>query len=348
MSEQIEKTGEDNAASCEWYEASIATALYEALPPAEQSHLEAHLLVCAACRATQAELRQLVADVPRGAVSEEADLWPALAARIAPRRKGLHWSLYAAAAMMLVVAGASIARMALLDPPAPGAQVAENTATGAVAQSLDRAKAFVASRDFSSALKELQGALAAHPADPEAGRAQMALAELEFSHGQRYAEAYTAYAALKEKYPAVWGAAPQNADRFDLLTEVKPENFEPLYALNAAKSSATDAFGQLERIAARPEGRLVAALAVDAMRELVGGAASGSGEAKVAALQQARDRCKDPVAAAQIKMALANTHWTELRDAETARALYGEVASATEPLVAQAARDALAKLDAAR
>lgn len=334
---------EENAnVSCEWFEASIAAGLYEPLPQEEQSRLEAHLAVCGACRETQAELGALVASIPTGEVEMPVDLWTPLSARIAPRKR-FHWSLYAAAALLLAVIGANVARNALPKPEAaaPMAQASP------VAQGVALAKNYVADRDFTKALKTLQGTLSAHAKDADAGQAQLALAELEFSHGQRYAEAYEAYAALKSQYPQTFAAAALNADRFDLLSEAKAANFQPLYELDAAKSSA-DPFAQLERIAARPDGTLVAALAVDAMRQIVGGPDSAAGAGRVAALEKVRDRCKDPVAAAQIKMALADAHWTQLHDAATARSLYGEVANAPQPLVAQAAKAALAKLEVGR
>ena len=210
------------------------------------------------------------------------------------------------------------------------------------------AEQLAANRDFSGALKTLQAVLADAPQDPAAGRAQSALADLEFDHGQRYAEAYAAYIALKTNYPDTWKAASRNADRLDLLAEAKSDTFESLYALKAARNSGSDAFGQLERVAAKPNMPLVAALAVDAMRDLIGGPNSTTGEGKVAALQTVRDRCKDPVAAAQIQMALAEVHWKDLNDPARARDLYGEIANSGQPLVADAARAALAKVEAVK
>ena len=341
MSGTTDSKGSGAGASCEFFEASIAASLYEPLPEAERVHLDAHLAQCGACRETAAALRTMTQEIPVPAVSADVDLWPALQARTTSRRGRFHWSLYAAAAVLFVVVGANVARVTLSAPQGttPAAGV-----SGPVAEALGRAEAFQQARDFAGALKTLQAALAAHPKDAEAGRAQAMLAELEFSHGQRYAEAYDAYAALKERYPQVWAANPKNADRFDLLSETKAARFQPLYDLAAAKNSGTDAFGQLEKIAAKPDSFLVGALAVDAMRELVGGADTGAG--KVAALQRVRERCTDPVAAAQVKLALADAHWSELHDAGTARGLYDEVAQGPQPEAAKAARAALAKLDA--
>lgn len=346
MNDPHDEMTNDSPTSCEWYEASIAASMYERIPHEERSHVEAHLLVCAACRELEADLRKMVAEIPRGKLSEDIDLWPALEARLAMKRRP-RWfnvAMYgAAAAAFLLVAGIGYVTQTKAAPDTT--RIAAQSATQ---QAITLAKDFEAKHDFAGALKTLQHALAEAPGAPDAGAAQQALAELEFSHGQRYAEAYAAYETLKLRYPDAWMSTPHNPDRLDLLAEAKTLNFEPLYALNAAKNSNADAFGQLEHIAARQDTPMVAALAVDAMRELVGGPDSASGAGKVAALEKARDRCTDPVAGAQIKMALANTHWLELRDAATARALYGEVASTNAPLVAQAARDALAKLDAGR
>lgn len=343
MSGTTDSSNSSTGTSCEFFEASIAASLYEPLPDAERKHLDAHLAQCGTCRETEAALRTMTQEIPVAAVTAEVDLWPALQARTASRRGSFHWSLYAAAAVFFVVIGANVARVTISTPQgaAPIAGV-----SGPVAQALERASSFQQEHDFAGALKTLQTALATHPKDVEAGNAQAMLAELEFGHGQRYAEAYAAYAALKEKYPQAWAANPRNADRFDLLTETKAAKFQPLYDLAAAKSSGTDAFGQLEKIAAKPDSFLIGALAVDAMRELVGGTDTGAGAGKVAALQQVRERCTDPVAAAQVKLALADAHWSELHDAATARGLYDEVAQGPQPLAAKAARAALAKLDA--
>ncbi len=344
MSEPKHDETSGTPTSCEWYEASIAASLYERIPHEERSHVEAHLLVCPSCRELEADLRAMVAAIPRGKVSEDVDLWPALEARLATKKRPARFTtamLAAAAAGLVFVAGFGYT---ILTPQAP--PVRTQTAVNGIQQAITLAKELEAKRDFAGALKALQGVLATAPNAPEAGAAQQALAELEFAHGQRYAEAYAAYETLKTRYPDAWIATKHNPDRLDLLAEAKVANFEPLYTLNAARSSSSDAFEQLERIAARQDAPMIAALAVDAMRELVGGTESASGAGKVAALEQVRDRCTDPVAAAQIKLALANTHWLELRDAAAARALYGEIANTSEPMVAQAARDALAKLDA--
>lgn len=334
----------ENTTSCEWYEASIAASLYERLPHEERSHLEAHLAVCAACRATEAELKQLVAEIPAGKLSEDVDLWPALQARIAPRRARFHWSLYAAAAVFALVVGANVARIALLPAPDP-AQLAQ--APSPMQSAIAQAQQAAAAGDFGAALKGLQGALEAAPGDPDAGKAQMALAALEFGHGQRYAEALAAYETLKARYPAEWQSNSVNADRLDLLAEAKTANFEPLYALNAARNSAGDPFPQLERLAALPDKPLLASLAVQTMFERMGGAEAAGAE-RLQVLEAMRDRCVDPVAAAQVKLALANAHWKDLGDTAAARAIYGELAANAEPRLAQAARDALAKLEAGR
>lgn len=332
--------------SNEFFEALMAQSLYEPLSAEEQARLDAHLAASPESAAEYAGLQALVAAIPQGPLSIDVDLWPALQQRVRPAvRRRFHWSLYAAAATLLLVVGANVARIALPNSAAPTAPVAS---ASPLAPRLAQAEQRAANHDFSGALKELQAVLAEAPQDPVAGRAQLALAELEFDHGQRYAEAYAAYTALKSKYPETWNTSTRNADRLDLLAEAKTDGFESLYALKAARNSGSDAFAQLERVAARPNMPLLAALAIDAMRELVGGPDSTHGADKAKALETARLRCQDPVAAAQIQMALAEVHWKDLHDPARARDLYGEVAAGGQPLVADAARAALAKLDTAK
>lgn len=331
--------------SNEFFEALMAQSLYEPLSEAEQQRLDAFLASSPDHAAEYAELKALVAAIPQGPVSMPVDLWPALEQRVAAtRRRRPHWSLYAAAATLLLVLGANLARIALPTPEDQPAQVVAS----AMEQRVAEAQQWAANREFSRALTSLQAVLAENPSDPAAGKAQLALAELEFEHGQRFAEAYAAYNQLKARYPETWTSTPRNADRLDLLAEARGDNFESLYALKSARNGGSEAFAQLERVAAKPDMPLLAALAVDAMRDIVGGPGSTSGQAKLEALETARNRCKDPVAAAQIQLALAETHWKDLNDPQRARDLYGELAVGTQPAVAAAAKAALAKLDTPR
>jgi len=340
---------------CEWFEASLAAALYEPLSEHEQRALDAHLDSCAACRNTRAELLQVVESIAMEPVDLPVDLLPRLLPQLAQRPVWLPRVF--AGVGGLAVGLAAMGVFYLSTPQARtegegGAQLSivaeESPAVSPMTLALAKAQQYRENRDFTNALLTLRDALKQHPNEPMAGEAQLALADLEFGHGQRYAEAYQAYAALKTTYPEVWRSSPESANRFDLLSDTREQNFEPLYALNAARHSSVDPFGQLEKIAARADWCRVSAMAVDAMRELVGGPESARGTERTVALQQVQERCTDPVAAMQVKLVLAESQWKDQDNAVGARALYGEVARAGHPELAQAAREALARLDTSR
>src|SRR5690242_18238701 len=87
------------------------------LAPAERQGLEAHLAECAACTATLAELRRVVARA--GALDDRppaADLWPRIAARLGGRGALLPFARRSARRVSFTVpqlAAAGIALVAL-------------------------------------------------------------------------------------------------------------------------------------------------------------------------------------------------------------------------------------------
>jgi anti-sigma factor RsiW len=94
------------------------------LPAAERQELEAHLASCAECRATLEELRAVVARAqslpPRG---PDVDLWPGIAARIAPDARRYSFSmpqLVAAGLALMALSGSAVwvaRRQAEAPPP---------------------------------------------------------------------------------------------------------------------------------------------------------------------------------------------------------------------------------------
>lgn len=97
------------------------------LPEAESRELEVHLQGCAGCREEERQLRGLLAEAAAFAreVSPSRDLWPGIAERIRPERRGLAflppgrwWSaagLAAAAALAVALVSSLVGREA---PPA--------------------------------------------------------------------------------------------------------------------------------------------------------------------------------------------------------------------------------------
>jgi putative zinc finger protein len=91
------------------------------LPPAEAAEVEAHLDQCALCSAYLEKLESplaAAADLPK-AVPPQHDLWPGIAARLAPRGRGRFsvpgWLLAAAAVLLIALSSATTAL--LLRPP---------------------------------------------------------------------------------------------------------------------------------------------------------------------------------------------------------------------------------------
>jgi len=324
---------------CEHFGGQLAARLYEPLEAGERDALEAHLAQCAECRAAAAELTQLVASIPvRRAVLEE-DLLPGVRARVAlaapPRRHAWRWAVPLAAAALVMLALAGIYRA-----QSPGATVepGQIARAGVLAPVLEEAEMFMQRGQFNAAYQGLANALEAHPNDPDAGRAQLALAELEYSKFQQYDRAFAAYEALRTQYPDAFGADPENLRRFYLLEEARQHDFEPLYALDRARGS----FEQLEEIVGRYPATLAAERAVDSMWRAVG-AAQGTG---LASLEAVRDRCRNPVAVAQVNMLLADRYWRELNDPKKARELLEQTAGSEHLALSQAARHALSEIDA--
>jgi len=327
----------------------IAASCYEALNESQQQTLDRHLARCAACRAAAQDLRALVACIPPESVAFEGDLLPALRAELAARplrawtagRKALRF-LAPVAAMALLVAAVGYTAYG------PGGLLARPAPVVVVASPVEKALVeahHLAKRDFPGAVSVLHEALAAHGDDLRAGQAQLFLADLEFDHGQRYAEAYAAYETLRNRYWDTWSQSPRCVDRFNLLDEARTRDFEPLYALDAAINGSGDVLAQLETIVASNPATLLADRAVTAMCQAAGGVRVLDGATKAAALEQVRDSCTNPTVIAQLNLMLGNTYWKDLNDADRARPLYTEVAENDDAVLARAAQQCLSELD---
>ncbi len=322
----------------------MAASLYEPLNAEEQAELEAYLVANPAAAEELAALKSFTDDIPSSGPVFGGDLWPALQAQIdtAPPR-ALWWRPWMAmafsAALLAVVAAPWFYNKPAVAPPA-----AVHSASP-VEQALAQVEA-QASKDFTGAVAVLGKALQTYPNDPLAGEAQLRLAGLEFAHGQRYAQAYEAYERARRNYPEAWAQHPEQVHQFNLLDETRDANFEPLRQLNAAVEGGDRAFERLEQVIARYPGSLVAMRAVDTLcRDAV---RNTPGMTTLAAIEQVRDCCSDPVAVAQVTMALGDVSWHEMRDATKARAAYGAVKANGPVALAQLAEESLSEIDAAQ
>lgn len=334
--------------NCASYQGDLAAALYGDLTPGERMRLDQHLAACPACRAEADALRALVALMPRTQPQFTGDLRPVLLAELSrvrtARKAAWRWAWFPAAACAAL---AFATLFALYNSPAPETEVANTVqdagdVTNRASVLAHQARSLAAGRNYTAARALLEDALAERL--PDAGILQLALADIEFEHGQRYAEAYGAYEILKTDYPEVWSASPpETKDRFDLLAETRDDAHRALYALDAA-----DSFERLEQVLAQyPANQLVAARAVARMADAIGAESAPDAHVRVAALERVRERCTEPLAVAQLSIALADVYWRELRDPVHARPLYESAAGSGHVFLAQRAKSAIGELDAA-
>lgn len=323
----------------------MAAAVYEPLDETEQSALENHLAGCPACQTEAEALRATASTIPTPTVVFEGDLLPALRERLREEpaaQNPFAWRpLAGAAALVLVAAFAGItAYQAGQMPSVTPIQVMATPMESALIEARALAR-----RDFLGAHETLVNALGQYPEDPRAGEAQNLLADLEFQHGQRYAQAYQAYDTLRRNYTGVFAANPENLARFNLLDETRAAGFSPLYALDAARNSAGDPLLALENVVARYPNSYLAAQAIDAMCEVSGASTLADSASRAALLEEIRARCSDPIAIGQINLALGHLYWNELNDSPRAKECFIEAAESGHAVLAQAAREAMLRLD---
>lgn len=321
----------------------IAASLYEPLEAGEQARLDRHIARCAGCR-ERLEGFGRIAGLPSGPVVFGGDLLPVLRQRIAEERVSVRspwrWAapLSACALVLLAVAGAGV--WTASQPQGESQHVLSG-----MESMMAKAETLSADHDYQGAGRALQDALAAYPKDPRAGEAELRLADLQFAELQRYPDAYESYQAVRSHYPETWKASSAVVkDRFDLLSEARVKQFEPLYAFDAARNAAGDSLHELERVVARYPGSMIASMAVLAMRENVAGPETNSGPMKAAALESVRDCLSDPIAVAQVNVALGDMYWRELHDSGRAREVYSKAAESGHAGLAMTARLALAEL----
>jgi hypothetical protein len=324
----------------------LAASMYEPLSAEEAAWLERKLAKYPEYRAMQADFRRMVAAIPAEPVAFGGDMLPLVrAAVVSSPQRGLApgWGrgLAGAFAGACVVLLAAYVGLNAAQTLRPSLEVA-GTVTP-MQRALGEAEHLAGQRDF-SAITLLREALAQSPEAPEAGEAQLLLARLEFEHGERYAEAHEALNTLRTKYWDTWSAHPECAAQFALLDDARAEDFAPLYALDRARRGGS--FETLENLAAQYPGRLLAAAAIDAMREVAGGLDNPGSAFRAAALETVRSRCTNPITIAQIDVQLGELYWKGLNDNERARSFFCNAQRSGHLVVAQAAMDALKVLGA--
>lgn len=331
-------------------EGALAASLYEPLSGEDERLLEEMLREDPSFRREAAELRALRAMNLLETPEFTGDLLPAVRAGLAEasaarRSPAFRRLLVTTAAVTVLAAGAYFAAGPSLTGPVPARQAAENAAPSGMANALEQARASLQRRDFAGALAQLNGALAASPDDPGAGAAQALLADMEYAHLQRYPQAHAAYTRLRERYPDAFTNDPRSIERFNLLDEARAYDYAPLRALDFAREHREEALPQLERVIARHPGTMLAAAAVGQIIHPSGAAAGQDPAAAVLALEDARSRCVEPAAVAQLNLELGGLYCDALHDEEQARDLFLQAASGGSPAVSTQAQAALARLE---
>jgi len=361
------------AGGCRRVRPLLVASLYEPLGEDEEQALRQHLEKCGLCRAEWSGMLRTVAAIPREPARLSGDMAPALLARAAecsnraPVRRLLPYGAAATAivaALLFVVAGpfaSSPVSERLATAPMPAVAVEPPAATvsggatdtelpaGAIADSpveeaVCEAEQLVEKHAYADAMQLLQESMAAHPGDPASGVAQARLAEIEFCHLRRYPRAFDAYVRLRNLFPETFKSSPESIDRFDLLVEGWQENFEALYALDAARGNGPAGFADLESVVAQYPGKLVAGVALDEMRRIVDGPGAEGDMPVTAALERVRARCANPVAVAQVNLRLGDAYSQDARNLPRAREMYQDVSRSAHPVLAPMADAALARL----
>ncbi|HPO13734.1 MAG TPA: zf-HC2 domain-containing protein [Candidatus Hydrogenedentes bacterium] len=326
----------------------LAASLYEAPNEDDQATLDRHLANCAACREQARQLRALHDAVPIPPVEFTGDLLPVLRQRLAEESTPFLWRRWAmpvaACALLVIFAGVWFVSFPAPEPSLMTAQVPE-ISSSPIDILFAKAENLRAERDFTGAIGVLAEIAKDYPKDRKAAEAQLQIADIEFSDLQRYPHAYEAYETVRNNSPESWNDAPAMIkDRFDLLSEACTKDFEPLYALDAARSGLDTSFDKLEQLVVRYPGSLVAALAVDAMCDQVAEEADAI-PIKAAALESVRQRCKTPIAIAQVNVALGDMYWRVLHEPQKAREYYAQVIKSPHADLAKVAQAALFEIE---
>jgi tetratricopeptide (TPR) repeat protein len=334
-------------------ESLLAESLYEPLDAEGQKTLDGALAADEAFFNEAQSLRRLRDSVRLETPEFTGDLVPLLHARLLeaapPRGTVLSWRWISG--ITVATAAAAVLFVSVMGVPGMGSGLNDNKtgvpttlAASPVKEAIAKANSLMASRDLAGARVVLDQALAGTAQDPAAGEAQQLLANLEFSEFHRYPEAYAAYDRLRTRYPAAFMGSPESIQRFNLLDEARRADYSPMHALDAIRNHPGNAFEQCERLVAQYPDSLVASMAMNEMRAMVGLPGQLDGGSQVMALERVRNRCCDPVAVAQVTLALGNAFRDDLRDTARARLFYNEAASSGHTAVAARAQEALAKL----
>lgn len=316
----------------------MAASLYEPLEPVDEARLSGHLEGCATCAAEFDRLRTTMDQIPVTPVAFTGDLRPVLRELVRGERHASGFLRQriatVCACLLLVIIGISVF-VAVPERAKAPFQVASDP----LQPTLDAVQQQVAAGNYAEARAVLDEAIADTGDDTKIGQLRLAMAHFEYEVFRRYERSYSEYQIVRDNFPSVWTQSLGEVKaRWDLLTDARDEDFEPLYQIDAARKQGEAGIANLERIMARYPGRPLSNEAVTVMASLV----EGEG---VDALQNAKSRCTNPVAVAQLDVRLGEGYWKERGDPAQGRALLEAVMKGPHPAPAEMARNTLARLE---
>jgi hypothetical protein len=336
-------------------EALLGGALGGDPDPGEQARLANLLAQSPESRAELERLQAFLADLPADAPEPPFDLLPGVRARLAesPAHAWRDWRLAGAVGLCAAASLLVLAPMVLPErPEAATASVGEPAAPVRAPggeQSLSMASVLLYEQRYAEAYDLLADAVTRFPEEPFAARAQQQLAELDFAEFQRYDKAYDGYQTLRSRYPGQFAADPENANRLDLLDEARRYEFASLNEFDAARTRRTGRLEALEQVLARyASSHELAPLVAEEMADalIAGGAVDAAdGPMRVRALELARNRCGDPLAAARLDLEIGKAYLRDEGDARAARQHGERVLSTGDPELVELARGFLSSFD---
>jgi len=339
-----------------YIEGLIAKSLYEPLTTRERKRLDHAVARDATLGDVMQRLETVVTKLPSATDLNAPDLLPELRIAIAAEEP---LSSRRSMSLVLRLSGVALGICAVTafwyvwTPSVSPDQivVTESPSATLMQQAIRQAEALVAEYDPEEALRMLDTALRAQPADSDAAAARLMFADLSFDEGH-YETSWNSYTALQADHADRVLALGEDvqvriAERVELLDECRVDRFETLMAYDAALRDGDDRFDRLERVAARaasdPHG-LLAGRVLWSMAEASSDSDSlTSADGRVAALERVRDRCSNSVVAARASFEAGRTYESEVGD--RMRAIDAYRVAGTHSAYEAAAATAIARLD---
>ncbi len=331
---------------CRKFRGAIAASLYGDLAPQDQRELDEHLEQCQGCRQAAQSLTPLAQAPVSQTPSLEVNLLTGVHARLRDRLHHRPWYITKPAwvsAFVLVLTAALALLVGNFIPTQNAAPVLSEVPAAVktpVLVALADAENLCEARQFPRAYAVLREAIKSHPNDEYAGEAQARMADIAYEDLKWYQEAFDAYEILARHYPAL-AKEPVSVERRDILAEAREYDYAPLYALDTARRNESDQFAQLEKIVARYPQTFVASTAANEMAVLAAGDQSAT---RLAAMEDAKKQCTDPVAVARLELEIGHIYLRELNNPAKAKEIYTEAAANPSPVIAQLAKAGLSQL----